>query len=194
MANKPVSNDMRDLWQRREVENVTITVDELKRRAQALQRRIRRRHVWEYAASAFVIISFGRYCVVTHTMIMRISFALIVAGCIFVTWRIHSGGEVRPLPADMGLEGSAAFYRRELERQRQLLRGIWRWYFGPFVPGLAVFVAGVVISAPYGNRWANILAVAFTVAVFWWIAGLNSKAAKRLDAQIEELGSLEMAD
>jgi hypothetical protein len=51
-----------------------------------------------------------------------------------------------------------------------------------------------VISAPYGNRWANSLAPAFTVAVFWWIADLNSKAAKRLDAQIEKLGSLEMAD
>jgi hypothetical protein len=56
-----------------------------------------------------------------------------------------------PLPAEMGREYGIAFYRRELEKQRDLLRGIWKWYLGPLIPGLALFVS---LGHCYGSAGA----------------------------------------
>ena len=48
-------NDPRNLWQGQEVEIVTLTVDEVRRRAARFERRIHRRNVREYAAGALVV-------------------------------------------------------------------------------------------------------------------------------------------
>ena len=80
------------------------------------------------------------------------------------------------------------FHRRELVRQRDLLRSVLWWYIGPFVPGLVVFGSGVT-----PRRGAGSLLNAMPLSLHVRLGGLwlNRRAAARLDRQIAELDNLE---
>jgi hypothetical protein len=79
------------------------------------------------------------------------------------------------------------FYRRELEKQRDLLQDIWKWYLGPLIPGMALLVIGAILNAPPERRWFPSAYALFCVALFWGIGQLNFRAARRINQQIEEL-------
>jgi hypothetical protein len=93
------------------------------------------------------------------------------------------------LPADFGVVASIEFHRRELVRQRDMLRSVWRWYIAPIVPGLAVFSAGTLPQ--HSPWWMFLLLALFFLAIFGGIVWLNRRAADRLDRQIAELDNLE---
>ena len=94
------------------------------------------------------------------------------------------------MPEATALTPSMEFYRRELERQRDLLRDIWRWYLGPFIPGLVVFVWGSVRHVK-GGQWVKAVPFGVLCVVFFWFVGrLNRRAADKLQRQIEELRGL----
>jgi hypothetical protein len=79
------------------------------------------------------------------------------------------------------------FYRDELERQRNLLRRIWRWYLGPMVPGMSLLVLYGIWVAPSDRRWFRIAYAVAAAGFFWLVGWFNQRAARRLEGQIEEL-------
>ena len=92
------------------------------------------------------------------------------------------------------------FYRSSLERQRDLLRDIWRWYLLPFVPAIITNLAGFavrdgVIFNPHrtpeqARNGLNI--VLFAIAMFGFIflvAALNKRASRGLQSKIDALNS-----
>ena len=180
-------DDPRNLWQKQEVEEVKFSVDELRLKAAKFQSRIRWRNLREQAACLFVITAFGAMSLKTPQTVPRISFALIIAGAIYVGWHIQKWGSPKVLPADLGRASCAGFYRDELERQRNLLRSIWKWYLGPLIPGMSLLVIYGIWASPPDRRWFPI-AYAVAAGVFFWLIGwLNQRAARRLDRQIAEL-------
>ncbi len=92
-----------------------------------------------------------------------------------------------------GLSNWIDFRRRELIRQRDLLRSIWRWYLGPLIPGLAVmfmaFAQAAVGSHSHVKHPGVLVAIdgLFFVTVFLVVAMLNKKAARKLQRQIDDL-------
>jgi hypothetical protein len=82
---------------------------------------------------------------------------------------------------------SLQFHRRELVRQRDLLRSVWLWYIGPFVPGIVVFGMGVGSRHGTGTWWN---ALPF-LCVFGGVMWANYRAARGLDRQIAELDRME---
>lgn len=182
-------DELKNLWQDQEVEKMEISVEELRAKALKLHRRIRWRNLRELLAAAIVIASVTIQFIRVSATVPRISFGLVIAGTIYVVWQLQVRGSAMPIPAEMGRENGIAFYRRELERQRDLLRGIWKWYLGPLVPGLALFVIWGIVTAPPVRRWFPESYAVFCVALFWGIGRLNRRAACRLDRQIEELNT-----
>ncbi|MEQ1812619.1 MAG: hypothetical protein ABL889_22020, partial [Terricaulis sp.] len=125
--------------------------------------------------------------------IIRVGAGLIIAGALYVCWKLHELGRAATRgELDAGAQSWAAFHRAELTRQRDALRTVWSWYLAPFVPGMLVFLAGVSFApdnpAPFPVRLGVFLAglgiMASVYAVIWW---LNAVAAKRLDAEITAL-------
>jgi positive regulator of sigma E activity len=88
-----------------------------------------------------------------------------------------------------GFDSCLDFHRRELVRQRDLLRSVWSWYLGPLVPGMVVFLFGSILQkVRQPTDWLKALPVAaFMAAGFWFTARLNRRAAGCLQRQIEEL-------
>jgi len=161
--------------------------------AQRFQSRIRSRNMIEYGAAVFVVAAFVWMAVTIPEPIIRVGAGLIIAGALYVCWKLHELGRAATRgELDAGAHSWAAFHRAELTRQRDALRTVWSWYLAPFVPGMLVFLAGVSFTeanpAPLPARLGVFLAglgiMAAVYAVIWW---LNAIVAKRLDAEIAAL-------
>jgi hypothetical protein len=188
MPNEFPPDDIRNVWQDQPVENTPMPLEEIQRRARRFEKRIDRRNLREYVGAAVVIAGFTYYIFKFPSPLMRTGCALIIAGSLFVMVQLYRRGSPGALPADLAWTDSLEFHRRELVRQRDLLRSVWRWYIGPLVPGLAVFEAGTM---PQHSPWWMFLLVAlFFLAVFGGIIWLNRRAATHLDRQIAELDNL----
>jgi hypothetical protein len=180
-------DELRNIWQSQEVEDMKMSIEELRAKASRFQTRIRWRNLREQVSCAIVIVSFASMFFRIPAAVPRISFLLIIAGALYVAWHIQAWGAGRALPSEMGGTNCLDFHRRELEKQRDLLRGVWKWYLGPLAPGLALFVGwGIVIAQP-DRRWFPAVFAVLSAAAFWGIGWLNHRAARGLDRQIDEL-------
>ncbi len=169
-----------------------FSLDEIRRKANRFQQKIRWRNAREYVAALIVIAAFGWHGWTVETVLARIGHGLIIAGTVYVVHRLRSRGAARPPPLDAVPSIYVAFHRRELERQRDLLRTVWQWYLGPLVPGLLVlFTNGAIEAAAKGSSHllrAGI-SVAICVLVFFGVGWLNKTAARKLEAEIRALDS-----
>src|SRR5579863_2413420 len=138
MANEFSPDDPREVWQSQHVEPIVMSIEEIRRKALGFERRIRSRNSRETVVAVAMIVVFGWFLIKFATPLERIGSGLTIAGLAYVIYRMNGSAAPLKVPAESGRESCVAFHRRELERQRDLLRGIWRWYLGPLVPGLVV--------------------------------------------------------
>lgn len=182
--------NVRELWQSQKTEGVRMSIAQIQANAGKFQHQIQWRNVREYVAAIAVVLFFGYEFVRGRGLFVRIGFALIITGTIYVVGHLHFKGAGRPLPRDVGLSSSIEFQRRELERQRDLLSSVWRWYLGPLVPGLAVLIVAFWRANPGHLKHMGLFAAIYAgvvAAVFLGIAKLNSSAARRLQREINQL-------
>ena len=166
-----------------------LSLDELRSKASRFKNRIRRRNLREFLASISIVLVFGWSLWRTPALVERIADALIIAGAIYYAWHLWNRGTPKSLPADLGRTDSLQFYRGELERQRDLLRSAWLWAIGPLVPGLALFFAYGIATAPPAKRLPLMAFGAVSAAFLAFVARLNRRAARRLDRRLAELSN-----
>ena len=187
MPNEPLPDDIRNVWQNQPVENTPMPLEEIRRKARQFEKRISRRNLREYIAGGAGLVIFTVYLFIFRNPVVRTGSALVIAGGLCVLFQIYKRATPGTLPADLALTASLQFPRRELVRQRDLLRSVWLWYIGPFVPGLIVF--GMGVNPRHGAAsWWN--AVPF-LCIFGGVMWLNHRAASRLNQQIAEIDNLE---
>jgi hypothetical protein len=188
MTNEPNPDDVRNLWQNQAVEKVTITVDEIRQRATRFERRIYWRNVREYTAGV-VVVAFLSIQLRTARGWQLAPLLLLIVGTIYVLIQLHRRGSSRPVPADLGIKASMEFHRVELERQRDAVRSVWRWYLLPFMPGfIATWVqAGLQHGVTGRLVISGVILIVLLVAVWW----LNQSAARKLDRKIADLKAME---
>jgi hypothetical protein len=116
-----------------------------------------------------------------------VACCLIIAAAVFIGIYIQARGSARSVPADLGATNCIEFHKRELARQRDLLKSIWSWYLGPFLPGFALLVGWSISVAPPGRRWVGIAYAVGAALFFWTIGRMNLRAAHRLDGEIQAL-------
>src|ERR1022692_319177 len=189
MPNEPLPDDIRNIWQDQPVENPPMPLEEIRRKARRFENRIKSRNLREYAGAAIGIAAYTFYFFWFHSLVIRAGSILVIAGALYVVVQLHRRASSGSLPADLGVAASIEFHRRELVRQRDMLRSVWRWYIAPIVPGLAVFSAGTLPQ--HSPWWMFLLLALFFLAIFGGIVWLNRRAADRLDRQIAELDNLE---
>ncbi len=191
MSNEMNPNDPRNLWQLQEVEKVTITVQELKFHSARFERRIHWRNVREYAGGALVIAMLAPQLWRSHGWRL-VPGVLMLLGTLYVMFELYRRGSARPVPSEAGAAASLEFHRREMERQRDALKSVWRWYLLPLLPGL--MAVAVAVSIDHGIDFRVIGFVAACVVLFTGIWALNEWAARKLDRKIQELKAMEAKD
>ena len=171
MANE----DPMRLWQQQPLENAGVQLEDLRRRAGKFEKRIRNRNRREYIAAAVVMVAFSFYIYKFTDWVWRLGSAMVLAGTIYVVVQLYRRSTPVSLPANFGMVASVEFYRRELVRQRDLLRSVFSWYLGPLLPGLLLLTKGKPVM------------IAINAIVFGLVWRVNQRAAARLTRQIEEL-------
>jgi Flp pilus assembly protein TadB len=163
-----------------------MSLDELRYRSRRLARIVSRRNLREYVAAAMVAVACGYLAWTTPLPLMRVGAVLSVLGVIFIVYYLHRHGAARAMPADMALTSCLQFHRRELERQRDLLRGVWKWYLAPLLPGLILFYVASILAHPeHASRGWWLLAG--SLLFFVLIGELNRYVAKKIQARIDAL-------
>jgi hypothetical protein len=179
------SDELQTLWQCQPVTRTPIDLETLRRKASRLQGSVRARNLRESVAGLVAIVVLTIFGLGKADLLQRASFALLAAGTAYVIWHLWRHGRAAALPEDLALTDAVTFHRRELTRQRDLLRGVLRWYLAPFLPG---WVLGALHAAE--RSWipaAGMLAIA-GVSV-WFVRRINQQAANCLDRQIAELSN-----
>jgi hypothetical protein len=185
MAHEDQSN-LNRLWQDQPAQEVSMTLDDIRKRVRKWERTVDRRNLLEYAGALFVIVSTAMNVRHETNVIVLVGGWLLVLGTLYVVYHLHRWGSARSMPADVALMDCLSFHRAELGRQRDLLRGVWWWYLLPFVPGSALIIIGRAIERPDRRLLALGVAAAFVVS-FTLIGKLNARAARKLQAVIDGL-------
>src|SRR5262245_55003578 len=184
MSTEDPRNDLNQIWRDQPVEEVGVTLEQIRLRADTLATKIGRRNRREYIAAAFVIAFFGLSSLWGQNALVAGGGLLVVPGTLYVVYHLHKRGSVRSMPAELGLSDCLAFPRAELIRQRDLLQSVWWWYLGPLVPGMVLMFIGWATVRPTVGLFVLTLFVAVT---FVGIGALNQYAARRIQQRIDRL-------
>jgi len=167
-------------------------VDDFFRDTQEFERRIRQRNRREILAGVLVILGVGAGVWRGPNLMTRVGCALVMAGALFIIYRIRTRAMPSSIPLDTPQAHAVAAYRRELQVQRDLLRTVTSWYLLPLLPGAAVLMLGQALALAQP-------APALRVFVFFLLfcvltPQLNQRGARRLQDKIDELVALETLD
>ncbi|MEZ5682469.1 MAG: hypothetical protein R3E14_14360 [Erythrobacter sp.] len=171
------------------------TPEACQRHATSFEKLIRRRNFIEYAAGVLVFGIFGlgsASALVAGEWGFAISMIAVIIGTGFLLWKLHRDGSNLDRRPEITCRDHL---RDQLKRQRDLLRGVPRWYLAPLVPG----ILGVYLTTAYGVARAHGWEVALggiwqplglTIAFFCLVAWLNLRAARQLDRKLASLEAI----
>jgi hypothetical protein len=182
------NKDLKALWRDQDTETQPMSIELI--HARAFQSRVKVRNVIEYAACVAVIAIFIGYALFLSGPLIKLGSVMIALGAAFTSLQLHRRGSARDLPPGASAASSLTFHRAELVRQRDAIGSAAWWYIAPFVPGMAVFMAGLAQAMP-GNSLANLAPLGVAIGgylVFWTL--MNRGATRRLRKEIAEIDEL----
>src|SRR5262245_58578373 len=188
MQNELPPDKLQSLWRNQSVEPVQMSLEQLRQRAQAFQRKIHHRNLREYIAGVFVFVASSWF--VWRFPPLRLACGLLLAGTVYVLYQLHTRGAAKTVPESLALGTCLDFHRHELERQRDLGRDVWKWYLLPFVPGMLAVIGTAFRNSP-PERWIHAWPFFLVwAAMFYAIVRLNKRGADKLQRQIDELNAM----
>jgi hypothetical protein len=198
---------MRTVWQSQTTEVVNMSLEQLQQASRKMQRKVFWRNFREYIALAYLVVVLAYFFWTFDALLLRAGAAAMIAGALYVGYQLHKRASAKKISTEMTLDSCLSFHRKQLQREHDFLRNIWRWYLLPHIPGMVLFLVGLfkwmVDGATHHLPAAAVpvvlgmLVVVFVIAaarcaaVFARIAKSNQSAACQLQAQINELDALE---
>ena len=170
-----------------------MSVSYLRHRASELDKSFRLRSRLEQGACFLGLIFCAGIILLEQELWQKVGAALLLLGGLYaiVQWRRRTAASAAPAfeSAATGL----VFYKRELERRRDIHRTLWRWYLLPiFVPAAAFLLLGIFFgdlqTRDAMSPW--IVLGAMAVLNIFAVAYENTKAAQ-YQREIEALASLD---
>jgi uncharacterized protein with PQ loop repeat len=185
----PTPDSPQELWRSQKEETAAMTLADIRRKAETFQTTIQRRNTREYVGLAFGTILYGFFIWSLSGLLTQVGAALTLLAMYHSVWQLHRDGAARTLPADAAAGDCLAFHRRELTRQRDMLRRVGPWHIGPMVPGLTLLFVGQWLDTVRSREDAAIMAISVVICalvltgVYW----LNVRAANRLQRDLDLL-------
>lgn len=185
-----MSDPIVTLWTAQHTDARAPSPAELIERARLLRRRVWRRDATEYAAGALAGGLFVWMGFVSPDWGVRIACLVQIAGLLLVMRNLWIR---RPVDNPTALDRDALSHLRALLiAQRDTLASVGRWYIGPMLPGMILFLAAVSRVTATKTGWEPALIVAALAAamvggIVYGVLKLNRHAARTLDDQIAAL-------
>jgi hypothetical protein len=193
MDNEAPTNDPMNIWQNQPTEPPPMTLEEIRRKARALQAKSRREFLGNLTAS-LSLIAFSAWSFATsQDAIQRSGFALAIAWFLIAQYPAHKRLWSSKLAGDAALTTGVQFYRGELERRRDHFRYNWQWVLGPILLMIGSLLLPALRSV-LKNPGLTRNMVPFVALLAVWIAAffvIRNRAIREVKQEIDELNALE---
>jgi hypothetical protein len=187
--------DVRTLWQTQPVEGGHMSIDDVRRRARALESKIRRQ---DAIMMLCAIVNTGAFAALMwYLPQLRIVSAIVIATVIVIAVQY-----LRRRPSRRAIDyvtSSACnpcvdFYRTALQRKRDMARQLWLWFMPPAILGQLALIVGFVIAPPNVPRRLVLMALPFWILtdviifVFGWRNA--QREANKMQRELDSLDSM----
>lgn len=180
------------LWQAQALDAPRISLAFLREQEDVLRRRTQIRNAAEYigGAASIGIMVWAGLPLISVKPLFFLATALWIAGALASLYLWHRRASSLQQPAEFGVLDALRFHRLQLERQRDVRRGQWRWWMPCALPGIAMtFVALFVEITP--TPWTAIVILAVWIAFgFTMSIVVYEHGARRIQKEIDALDSL----
>jgi hypothetical protein len=183
--------DVLGLWQNQNTEGFHTTPDELRKRMEQMEKKLRRRSLDGYLVCGFLVVFFMLWLTVSTDPIQRLGAAMTIAGVGYLAYQVRQNRWRETPPADIGNTASADFLRTELTRQRDFHRGRTFWMrILAFFPGPMVFFAGFARAQPELIGMIRFEAITFVLLILAAIP-LNRWMVRKYQRQLDGLDRMQ---
>jgi len=183
----------KNIWQNQPTEPSAMTLETIREKVRKLHTQTGRQLlgtlVGPLVVAFFLVFGLKQFPSLRHLLQPLFALALVwsLAGLYFL-----SRGRRSPrAPEDMGFSTGLEFCRREIERQRDYLRRVVLWGFGPVILAIGTFVLALALAA---GRGIFPKAMPFMTLVVVWIVAyfaIRMRQQRGLQREIEELNKIE---
>ena len=171
------------VWQQQDEEEPPMAIDQVRAKAERLDRKRRRWATWTALLFILIVIAEAWQVWIQEALLERAGDSLTIAALLYVVYRFRRQRAEAP-PVTLGTTNCVAFYRAELARQRDLSKDSWG-YLLPFVPGVALALFGRGLEERSFSQ--TIAIITFGIALFLGAAWWNTYTARRLQHEIDAL-------
>ena len=186
------SNDPKAIWRSQPTEIPTMPISYLRHRATELEKSFRIRSVLEQGSCLLAIAMCLGIAVLEQEAWKKLGAVLCGVGGLyaFVQWRRRTAK--RPNQTFEAAATAVVFYRRELERKRDIHRSLWRWYLLPcFLAGTAFLLLGIFFGDLPERTVSPWLVLAVMTVVVTAAAFYENYKAAQYQREIDALSALE---
>jgi len=191
MANDSQPDDVVTLWQAQGSDGFRMSTEDIRKRIETMNRKVRRRNFDGYLVCAVLIVFFTGWMFVGMGSLQKVGAVLTIFGLVYLVWQMRQNRFRGAATGQSGDTASLDHLRTELARQRDFHRGATFWSrMLALAPGPLVFFAGFAQAHPeiaLPIRFETITCVFFIIAAI----PLNHWMARRYQRQIDELSRLQ---
>lgn len=189
------ANDPKTVWLNQPTERPTMILKLIEQKSRDLRAKTRKKLLGTLAGplAAGLFYLFGTKEFPSLQPLLQPLFALALVWSLAGLYFLNRGMWPAAVPGDAGLSTGLQSCRREIERQRALVRRVLLWSLGPALLSIATLIAALAMA---GTRERGILpnGLPFLLLVVAWIVGyfmIRLKEQRTLQREIEELKDLE---
>ena len=175
--------DVHRVWQQQPREKNGMSVDDIRAKAERLERRVRG---WRITGVVLLVVVIGAEAWQIWTpnpLLEGTGDLLTIAAFVYVAYWFRRYAPVQAVPGTLGRTSSVDFYRGRLERQRELARHSWR-YLAVFVPGVALSLFGRASERPVEQ---NVAIAVFGVLLFVIVAWVIRRTGRQMQRELDDL-------
>ena len=178
------------VWLAQATQPPRISLDYIRHQASSLERGTRNRTIRGYLVCVSACVFWG-WVAWTHFSSQPLMLAAIVwygLLALYSMYRLNRHAALQVNSAEAGVLDTLRFHRKQLERQRDFRRGVWRWQLPAVLPGLMLqFAAMIIYSAPMKSI---VFLVVVTTLGFALAIAVGQFQARRAQREIDALDSL----
>lgn len=179
------------VWMAQATQAPRISREYIRHQASNVERGIRRRATLNYVVGVLVCALLAwnaTQSFFSERPLMLASLVCYAALMVYSMYRLNRYVATQLNTADAGVLDTLRFHRRQLERQRDFRRGMWRWQLPALLPGLVLQITAMIVySAPWQATAFLIVVMSVAAAVGFAVGEHRARLSQR---EIDALDSL----
>ena len=195
MPDNSPNDNLKTAWQNQPMEASKMTLETILQKA-GESRSKTRRELFGSIAMALIVVAISVFGILHGSNAgIRVVFVLAIVWALTGQILLHRGMWSESLPDEATVSTGLEFYRRQIERQQDLVSRVLEWSFGPVILSIGTLVVMLVEIARGRSLRISAVAPFATLVVIWIIAFfvLRSRDQRKLRLEIDELSHIEKA-